>query len=474
MILTTLLLGCIKTSAETPAAEIDGRPNIIFIFADDLGWGDIGVNGHPDIKTPNIDRLAKEGTGFELFTVSNPVCSPSRAAVMTGQYPARNSVHRHFAGPRHARNFSMPDWLDTSVVTMPRVLQSAGYKTGHFGKWHLTTGHKNGAPVPTEYGYDESAVFNGPGPQTNYFKLYDDADDFIRRNKDEPFFVNLWLHETHLPHHPPETSMAKYAHLDKQQQVYAAVVDGADERIGGILDTLDELGLAENTLVVFTSDNGPAHTGPKSKSFHRNTKLLDGMAPGILSDEARRGYGLHYSVGQTGGLRGGKADTYEGGLRVPFLVRWPGKIPAGRLDSEDIVTAVDLLPTFAEAAGAELPEGYHSDGQSVLSAFEGGSVTRDKPIFWHWSYGKKDGTAPMLAVRDGVWKLFIHQENNTTELYNLETDRAENHNVADQNPDIVARLKPLALAWQETLPNDPPASAIAKSGNKKKNRKKKQ
>ena len=186
------------------ADKIEDKPNIIFIFADDLGWGDISKHGHPDIRTPNIDRLAEEGSEFYQFSVSNPVCSPSRAAVMTGQYPARNSVHRHFATPEHHDNFSMPDWLDKNVVTMPRILQQAGYKTAHFGKWHLTNRNIKDAPLPTEYGYDEAAVFNGPGPQTDTFKLYDDATDFINRNKNVPFFINLWIHETHTPHYPPK------------------------------------------------------------------------------------------------------------------------------------------------------------------------------------------------------------------------------------------------------------------------------
>lgn len=237
------------------------KPNIIFIFPDDLGWGDISLHGHPDIRTPNIDRLANEGSEFYQFSVSNPVCSPSRAAALTGQYPARNSIHRHFDTTEHHNNFGIPDWLDKNVVTMPRVLQQAGYKTAHFGKWHLTNRNIKDAPLPTEYGYDETAFFNGLGPQTDTFKLYDDATDFIKRNKNAPFFINLWIHETYLPHYPPSNSMEKYTHLNEQDQVYAAAVDGADQRIGKILNVLDELKLSDNTLIIFSSDNGPEHQG---------------------------------------------------------------------------------------------------------------------------------------------------------------------------------------------------------------------
>ena len=442
---------CTATTIK-PTAQAE-KPNIIFIFADDLGWGDISKHGHPDIRTPNIDRLAEEGSEFYQFSVSNPVCSPSRAAVMTGQYPARNSVHRHFATPEHHDNFSMPDWLDKNVVTMPRVLQEAGYKTAHFGKWHLTNRNIKDAPLPTEYGYDEAAVFNGPGPQTDTFGLYDDATDFIKRNKDVPFFINLWIHETHTPHYPPKDSMAKYTHLNEQDQVYAAVVDGADQRIGKILNLLDELGLAENTLVVFSSDNGPEVTGPKKNYFHPNDP--DGKVEGFEP------LGTYFSVGKTGGLRGQKRDTYEGGLRVPFLVRWPAKVPVGRVDTESVVTAVDLLPTFADVAGAKLPKGYQSDGESILELLEGGTLTREKPMFWQWQYGKKSGRKPMLAVREGPWKLFFYQDKNRVELYNVMRDRAESMNVSSQYPAIVNKLKGLALEWNETLPAAPKASTIS-------------
>ncbi|WP_158972758.1 sulfatase-like hydrolase/transferase [Paraglaciecola sp. L3A3] len=456
--LTSVITGLflVLTTSATYAKQTEKaveKPNIIFIFADDLGWGDISKHGHPDIRTPNIDRLAEEGSEFYQFSVSNPVCSPSRAAVLTGQYPSRNSVHRHFATLEHHQNFAMPDWLDNTVVTMPKVLRQTGYRTAHFGKWHLTNRNVKDAPLPSEYGYDEAAVFNGPGPQTDTFKLYDDALDFIKRNKDKPFFINLWIHETHTPHYPPKDSMAKYTHLNEQDQVYAAVVDGADQRIGKILNLLDELALTENTLVVFSSDNGPEVTGPKSKYFHPNDP--DGKVEGIEP------LGTYFSVGKTAGLRGQKRDTYEGGLRVPFLVRWPGHVPVGRVDTQSVVTAVDLLPTFADVAGAKLPEGYQSDGQSILPLLLGGTLEREKPMFWQWQYGKASGKKPMLAVREGPWKLFFYQDKNQIELYNLMTDRAESMNVADQYPRIVNKLKNLALEWDKTLPTAPPKSALS-------------
>ncbi|MGJ8561373.1 MAG: sulfatase-like hydrolase/transferase [Litorimonas sp.] len=436
----------------------DARPNIIFIFADDLGWGDISQHGHPDIRTPNIDRLANEGSEFYQFSVSNPVCSPSRTAVMTGHYPARHNVNRHFASLVHHQNMAMGDWLDKDVVTMPRLLKNAGYATGHFGKWHL--GNNRYAPLPVEYGYDETTVFNGGGPQTTSVALYDDAIDFITRHKDERFFVNLWIHETHLPHYPSEESLAKYQHLPDQTRVYAAVMDQADQRIGKVLNALDDLGLTGNTLVIFSSDNGPAHTGTEKQKVHRNDK--DGAGLGIIP------HGLYYSTGSSGGLRGGKQDTYEGGLRVPFLVRWPGHVPAGRADTESIVTAVDLLPTFAEISGATLPSDYVSDGQSVVDLLLGGSVTREKPMFWEWRYGIDTNRPSLLAVREGPWKLFVHRDVDSVELYNVMRDRAETMNVAADYPEMVARMKALALEWKATLPEIPPANAVSPARKNKK------
>ena len=434
------------------------KPNIVLIFADDLGWGDISLHGHPDIRTPNIDRLAHEGAEFHQFTVSNPVCSPSRTAVMTGQYPARNSVHRHFADVAHHQRFSMPDWLDPDVFTMPDVLKSAGYKTGHFGKWHLTNRHVRDAPAPTEYGFDESSVFNGPGPQTDAFRLYDDAIDFIRRHRDQPFFVNLWIHETHTPHYPESESLEKYAHLDEQQQTYAAIVDAADRRIGKVLDVLDELDLAENTLVVFSSDNGPEVTAAATRKSHPTDP--DAKIEGIA------GRGTWYSVGTTAGLRGRKRDTYEGGIRVPFLVRWPAQVPAGRVDTASIVAAVDLLPTFAAAAGAKLPEDFQADGQNVLPLFQGVAIERIKPMFWEWRYGKghEGGAEPpsLLAVREGPWKLLYHRDKGATELYNVATDRNESYDVSADYSAIVKDLSAKVVAWKESLPPAPPAHCISK------------
>lgn len=447
MALIAIFFVSTNSFAQNSTLNVD-KPNIVFIFADDLGWGDISLHGHPDIRTPNIDRLAEEGSEFHQFSVSNPVCSPSRVAIMTGQYPSRHNVNRHFASFEHHDEMAMGDWLDSNAVMLPRLLQQAGYKTAHFGKWHL--GSKDDAPLPVEYGYDETAVFNGGGPQTDFDGLYNDAVDFIEQNKDAPFFINLWIHETHLPHIAYPGSLEKYKHLNEQDRIYAAVVDGADQRIGKVLDALDRQGLSGNTLVIFSSDNGPEQTGTEDQRIKAKTK------PG-----APIKYGRYYSTGSSGGLRGGKRSTYEGGLRVPFLVRWPGEVPAGRVDTQSIVTAVDMLPTFVEAAGAKLPQGYQSDGQSVLPLLKGGDIERDKPMFWEWRYGKSTGKKSLLAVREGPWKLFVYRNGEAPELYHLLQDRAETINLADEHPAMVKRMTALALAWKATLPDTPPLSALS-------------
>lgn len=471
MALLVLFGACTSQMSQSPTeTQISVvAPNIIFIFADDMGWGDIGVNGHPDIKTPNIDRLAHEGTSFHQFTVSNPVCSPSRAAIMTGHYPARHSVHRHFSHVVHNESFGMVDWLDPRETMLPRVLQEAGYETAHYGKWHLTSQRIDDAPLPAAYGYDEAAVFNGPGPQVTYTSLYEEGIDFIRRNQDRPFFLNLWIHETHTAHHPTKEAMAKYAHLDFPNQVYAAVVDEADVRIGSVLDVLDELNLANNTLIVFSSDNGPARQLGEDRLFHNQWRGITTSSPRVDDNdlrtaESKAGYGLFASTGSAGPFRGFKADTYEGGLRVPFLVRWPGHVPAGVVNDTSIVTAVDLLPTFAEVSGARLPADYAGDGQSLVNLFKGDAdeFAREKPMFWEWRAPARTGRASMLAVREGDWKLFLHQGDGPVELYNLRIDQGETTNIAEQHPDTVDALTRLALEWRDMLPTSPPPQALSR------------
>jgi N-acetylgalactosamine-6-sulfatase len=449
-ILSCLVL-LVTSAAVARAATL--RPNIVFIFADDWGWGDLSCHGHPWLKTPRLDRLASEGIDFQQFNVLNPVCSPSRTAVLTGNYPARYSVHQHFAAPAENHVRGMPDWLDPKAPTLPRFLQQAGYRTAHFGKWHLTNAQTVGAPLPEAYGYDVSAVFNGGKgwPAANLHATASNTVAFIKANKDKPFFINVWIHESHTPHVPTPASMEKWKHLDEQKQVYSAVITDGDNDVGTILDGLKAEGLEDNTIVMFSSDNGPEWTGakPVAKKFDPDAKVT--------------GYDTYYSIGETGGLRGRKRSVFEGGVRTPFIVRWPGHTPAGTKNNATAFAAVDLLPTLCAAASVPLPADYQSDGENLLDAFQGKAVTRTRPIFWQWLGTKTDPDYwPRLAVREGDWKLTLTDDAKRVELHHLINDRAEAADVAKDHPDIVARLTKLALDWKATLPDKPNPECITK------------
>ena len=448
--LTAIVLLLTVVACPAPATQEEERPpNIVFIFADDWGYGDVGIHGSTFVETPNLDNMASEGIDFGNFTVNSPVCSPSRTAVMTGQFPARISIHQHFAGIEDNQKRGMPDWLDPTVPMLPRLLQQAGYKTGHFGKWHLGKGKD--APSEDAYGYDEYATFNGSGKneiKAEGLASVHHAVNFIRRHSDQPFFVNLWLHETHLPHYPLDKYLEQFSDLDEREQVYASVVAEGDEGVGTILALLKELDIDENTLVVFSSDNGPEFARDESAKFHNNSK---------------RGLGGYYSVGETGGLKGEKRSLYAGGIRVPFIVRWPGVTPRGKVDRTSVMTAVDLLPTFLEVAGVPLPDDFQPDGQSVLAAFRGEGIDRTKPIFWEWRGPKvREFTWPHLGIRDGRWKLIANDEMQRTELYDLDGDWAEAKDVSAEYPEVVLALSAKLDAWKETLPVEPRKSTVSK------------
>ncbi len=432
------------------ASSALAKPNILFVYADDWGWGDLACHGHPHLLTPNLDRLAREGADFQQFTVGNPVCSPSRTAIVTGQYPARHGVHQHFASAAENAARGMPDWLDPKVTLLPRLLHEAGYATAHYGKWHLSGGGIDGAPLPAAYGYDDAAVWTGPGKSvfegTPYTKKAGDAHGgesasflttaavehalrFIRAAGGKPFYINLWLHETHHLVSATEEDKRAYPDTAEPQRTYYAAVTRADKQVGRVLDLLDELKLAENTIVIFSSDNGPENSGSK---------------PGDK---------FYYSVGDTGGLRGRKRSLYLGGVNVPFLVRWPGVVPAGRVDKTSVITGVDMLPTLLAACELKAPAGYQSDGVNVLSAFKGEAFTRAQLVFWEWrGPHSHEATWPTHAVRDGDHVLLHDEKFERVELYNVIADRAQQSNLAAGQPDRVAALRAQLDAWRATLP----------------------
>ncbi len=455
MKLLPILIAALATLLPQSLRAVDpptARPNVVFIFADDWGWGDLSCHGHPWLKTPNLDQLASEGTDFQQFNVLNPVCSPSRTAAMTGMVPARFSIHQHFATPAQNEERNMPDWLDRKAPTTARFFKQAGYHTGHFGKWHLTSRNIHGAPKPEAYGFDEFAIFNG-GADMPDAGLHDTAENsvkFILANKDKPFFLNVWLHEVHLPHVPTPESMAKWKHLDEQKQVYSAVITDGDNAVGKVLDALKAADVEQNTIVLFSSDNGPEVTsGGKEKG---KADLETGAT----------GYGGYYSIGSTGGMRGRKRSLFEGGVRVPFIVRWPGHTPAGAKNETTAFTALDLLPTLCAAAGVDLPADYHGDGENLLAGFEGKAIARTRPIFWEWTGTRTEPDWwPRLAVREGDWKLALTDDAKRLELHQLKDDRAESADVAKYHPDIVQRLTQLVLDWKATLPTKPDPASIS-------------
>ncbi|NNJ27752.1 Arylsulfatase [Planctomycetes bacterium LzC2] len=426
-------------------ADAAERPNIVFIFADDWGWGDLGCHGHPYLKTPNLDRLASEGTDFHQFTVASGVCSPSRAAVVTGQFPARHNIHGHFATVPSHRQRGMPDWLDPKTTLLPRLLKNAGYTTAHFGKWHLTNIMVEDAPLPSEYGYDAYGAFNCSGPQMPVFEDVDRSIQFVEKSHAEgkPFFLNLWIHEPHTPHYPKPEYLKQFSHLeDERDQIYAAVLAHADARVGQLLATLDRLELTDDTLVIFSSDNGPENTSNRRVTDDRST------GPGI---------GSFASVGTTGGHRGRKRSLLQGGIGVPFIARWPGRIAAGKIDDATPHTAVDLLPTFCALGGAELPEGYEPDGVDQTDALLGKPYSaRDKPVFWQWNSASSRGENwPTLAVREGDWKLLLGKDPQQVELFRFPEDRLEEHDLQKERPAEVERLRALLDDWTDTLPREP-------------------
>ena len=424
------------------------QPNIIFIFADDWGYGDIGAHGSTFCKTPHLDQMIKEGTNFQNFSVSNPVCSPSRAAVMTGHFPARHCIHRHFATLSHHKATGMPDWLDPKAVMLPRLLQKGGYKTAHYGKWHLTNVAVSDAPLPDQYGYDDYKAFNLPGPNASADSPIPNALKFIEANKDQPFFINLWIHETHTPHYPKPDFEKLHTNLGERQKVYAAIVSEGDAGVGKILQKLKDLKIDKNTLVIFSSDNGPERSGKR--------KVINDAATGP-------GKGTFYSVGETAGLRGRKRSLYAGGIRVPFIVWWPGTVPAGKVDKTTTISAVDLLPTFCHLGNVELPENYKPDGENVTAVFKGEKFERSKVVYWDWrkSNKSKDFWAS-TGIAEGRWKLLYNESQNRTALYDTTVDFAERQNSAEEHPKVVKQLKAKLAAWLKTLPVVPPAHCISK------------
>jgi len=426
-------------------------PNIIFIFADDLGWGDLSRYGNTRIETPELDQLANEGTLYTHFYVPGSVCSPTRVGIMTGQYPARHRTFGHFGTGKLNERRGMPDHLDTDAYTLTDLLRDVGYTTAHFGKWHL--GMRN-PPAPSEYGVDfyrtnidsniagkEPMDISSPDARpVSSKRILDETLEFIREHKEEPFYVNAWLFDMHSTLNPSAEQLAPFKRFKPRnvdfhgiEEVYFAALAEMDRQIGRFMDELDAMGLAENTLVIFSSDNGPEDY--------------------VITSTA------HSGAGSAGPFRGRKRSLYEGGIRMPFILRWPGQVPAGVVNDHSIVNGVDFLPTLAALTQAELPESFAPDGENMLPVWLGATTQRSRPIFWEWRYdvyGHPMHRSPRIAMREGDYKLLFNPDRSRVELYNVVADPAEMQNLAKEQPELTERMLQSAQAWFDTLPESKP------------------
>jgi arylsulfatase A-like enzyme len=436
--------------ALTCAVAAAGRPNIVILLADDFGYGDVSCYGGLN-STPHLDRLARDGTRFTQAYVAAPICSPSRCGLITGQHPGRWRITSFLQTRKGNRACEQADFLDPKAPSLPRVLKAAGYATAHIGKWHLGGGRDvTNAPPFAAYGYDVGfGTYESPEPHpeitgTNWIWsahdpvkrwersrwMVDRALDFLREHKGTPCFVNLWLDDTHTPFHPSREQLATIgvkAEKPSDQQRFQAVLCEMDRQIGRFVAGLGQLGIDEDTLVVFLGDNG------------------------ALPDFGQK---------RNGGLRGSKLSLYEGGIRVPLMARWPGHIPAGGVNEETVVSALDLFPTLCKVAHAKPPAQSRFDGIDVSAALFGETPTRKRPLFFEYGRNTNSFTyprdprhrSPTVAIRDGKWKLLVNAEGTGAELYDMAVDPRETSDLAAEHPQQVRRLSKAALAWRRSLP----------------------
>jgi arylsulfatase A-like enzyme len=448
------------------------KPNVLIIFIDDMGFADPSCFGNTVVETPNIDRIAENGLKFTNFYVNSPICSPSRVAINTGQYPMRHKIHSYIDSAEKNKNRAMDNFLNPNVETLARTLNNNGYATGHFGKWHMGGGRDLGdVPLPTEYGYDKSVVsFEGVGtrvlfpddklsamsaklgngdiiwaPKHKSTSIYvDSALAFIQKYTDKPFFVNLCPNDVHDPHLPDSLVLEKYKTVTNNpyEQRFFAVLDELDKQIGRIYQTLEKMGKLDNTILVFTSDNGPTDW----HYYYKRHRYPEGYS------------GACFPPGATGNFHGRKWSLYEGGIRVPFLIQWKGKIPAGKTDSTTMMAAFDLFPSICNLLGIETPKGL--DGMDKSKALLGKPLQQTEPVFWEYASnpggsiqpGNPGFKSPNLAVRMGNWKLLMNGDHSEKELYNLTTDPSETNNLVATNKEKADELAVKLMEWRKSMP----------------------
>jgi len=454
VLFSVVLLGCSTEKSQQ-------KPNIILVFIDDMGWEDFSCFGNTDAQTPNIDKLASEGICFEQFYVNSPICSPSRVAISTGQYPQRYNITSYLAHRIKNAERGMANWLDPKAPMLARSLKEAGYATGHFGKWHMG-GQRDvtDAPAITEYGFDESLTnFEGMGPKllpltkdetdkvgriwekaeilggpvtwmqrseiTNGF--IDAAIPFIEKalKEGKPFYVNLWPDDVHSPFWPPfeDYGLAKEA---GKRGLYLAVLEAMDAQFGKLFEYIkNNDNLRENTLILVCSDNGP-----------------------------------ELGAGRSGNLKGYKTHLYEGGIRSSLVVWGPGFIKEkvkGTRNTESVFSAIDLTPSLLEFTGTTPPEHVNYDGENKLKTILGeSSSSRKAPIFYSRPPDRKNyygfENLPDLAMREGKWKLLCDYDGSRPELYNIVKDPGETSNLAEAHPEIVDSMAERLVDWWNSMP----------------------
>lgn len=452
------ILGLTVFSASIVSAE-SNRPNILFILADDLGYGDLGCQGHPRIKTPSLDRLAERGVRLTQYYVTSPVCTPTRASFMTGRHPQRFDIH-HADLPERTPRYPLPD----SAVTLSEMLQQVGYRTEHFGKWHL--GEPPEAPMPRGQGFDYFFGGMGGRPSSSWIKhARSDNPQFIENENpaqtieghvtdittdrvlerltlaaeaDQPFYFNVWYNAPHEPLTPKVDEKPLYeaeADLDEREKIYYATVSNMDKNIGRILDRLRELGIERETFVFFTSDNGPETHASK------------------------------HSAGSARPLRGIKTQLWEGGIRVPAITSLPGVLPEGRV-CDAVGSALDFFPTVCSLARVEgwrdLPR---DEGIDFLPHLTGQFDPVERTLFFEFHGGQRKGPTPanevggpepsgQVVMRKGDWKIHLTPGAEMRRLYNLREDVAETTDLSESHPALFAQLEAEAWAWYSNLPRE--------------------
>lgn len=463
-LLSILLLYSCSGKPEEPIKQA----NIIFIFIDDLGYGDLGCYGNNTVHSPNIDQLAREGIRFNQFYVNSPICSPSRVAVTTGQFPSRWGITSYISSRDDNAERGIKNHLKISAPSLARDMQKAGYYTAHIGKWHMGGGRDiNDVPLITEYGFNESVTqFEGLGERylatyetlnrkdstrslekrsaalglgpvhwakrENFTKIFVDRTIVAIENAigaDKPFYINLWPDDIHTPLEPP---IELRGDLSTQAR-FLGVMEEMDKQMGQLFNYIrNNPSLSKNTMIVLTSDNGP-----------------------------------DYDVNAAGHLKGVKTELYEGGIREPFIVWWPSVIPKekqGSINKETLISGVDLPLTFRAIAGLKIDESIPFDGENLESALSGkNSQGRKKPLFWMRPPDRPgyDGkNAPDLAIRKGKYKLLMDFDYTNVQLYDILSDESETTNLKDKYPKVAEDLRDDLMNWYEHYPHSIDKSKI--------------